>query len=162
MNSLKSACSFAKKTPVPLNQLQENVESFLWCQVGVELIISHLGVFKTAGQLNDSFHRTNFSTQERPVPPLSLSKHRRIPAGLLTFRIGCPRNQLSCRYSDQAANWLTFRSSHSTPGSASTVIFARPRTYFNARQSSTVAAGRNDDAQRAVANGDDRCRLERA
>ena len=48
MNSFKSACSFAKSTPVSFNQLQENAEPFLWCQVGVELIVSHLGVFKTA------------------------------------------------------------------------------------------------------------------
>jgi len=62
MNSYKSTCSFAKSTPVSLNQLQENVEPLLWCQVGVELIVSHFSVFKTAEHLSDSFHRANFST----------------------------------------------------------------------------------------------------
>ena len=58
MNSFKSACSFAKSTPVSFNQLQENAEPFLWCQVGVELIVSHFGILKTAEHLNDSLHRT--------------------------------------------------------------------------------------------------------
>ena len=56
MNSFKSACSFAKSTPVPFNQLEEDVEPFLGRKVGVKLIVSRFGVFKTAEQLNDSFH----------------------------------------------------------------------------------------------------------
>jgi len=69
MNSFKSACNFAKSTAVSLNQLQENVEPLLWCQVGgVELIVSHLGVFKTAEHLSDSFHRANVSTQRQITP----------------------------------------------------------------------------------------------
>jgi hypothetical protein len=49
---------------VSLSQFKEDVESFLWCEVGVELIVSHFGVFKAAEHLRDSFHRTNCSTPD--------------------------------------------------------------------------------------------------
>jgi hypothetical protein len=57
MNSFKSACSFAKGTPVSFNQLQEDAEPFLGPQAGVELIVSQFGIFKTAEHLSSSFHR---------------------------------------------------------------------------------------------------------
>lgn len=56
MNSLKSACSFAKSTPVSFNQLEKNIEPFLRRQVSVKLIVSRLGIFKAAEHLNNSFH----------------------------------------------------------------------------------------------------------
>ena len=62
MNSFKSACSFAKSTPVSLNQLEENIEPRLGRQVSVKLVVRRLGVFKTAEHLNDSFHVTDFTT----------------------------------------------------------------------------------------------------
>jgi hypothetical protein len=61
MNSLKSASSFAKSTPVAFDQFQQDVEPFLWCQVRIELIIGTVGVFETAKDLNDAVHGMNFT-----------------------------------------------------------------------------------------------------
>lgn len=54
MNSFKSACSFAKSTPVSFNQLEEDVEPFLGRQIGVKLVVSRFRIFETAENLNDS------------------------------------------------------------------------------------------------------------
>ena len=56
MNSFKSACSFAKSTPMSINQLEENIESFFGRQVSIKPVISRFSIFKTAKHLNDSFH----------------------------------------------------------------------------------------------------------
>ena len=56
MNSFKSACSFAKRTPVLVDQIEKNVEPFLRRQVSIKAIISRFGIFKTAEHLNDSLH----------------------------------------------------------------------------------------------------------
>lgn len=56
MNSFKSVCSFAKGTPVSLDELQKNVEPLLGRQVRIELVIRVLGIFKAAEHLNDTFH----------------------------------------------------------------------------------------------------------
>jgi hypothetical protein len=56
MNSFKSACSFAKSTPVPFNQFEEDVEPFLGRQIGIKLVVRRFGIFKTAEDLSDSFH----------------------------------------------------------------------------------------------------------
>lgn len=66
MNSLKSLCSFAKSTPVLFDQLEENLESGLGCQVRVELIVSAIGFFETAENLDDSFHRPKCITRGPP------------------------------------------------------------------------------------------------
>ncbi len=73
MNSFKPACSFAKSTPVSLNQLEENIEPCLGRQVSVKLVVSRFGIFKTAEHLNDSLHRADFisgasSTTISPLP----------------------------------------------------------------------------------------------
>jgi hypothetical protein len=39
MNSLKSACSFAKVTPMPFDELQQHVQPLFWGQISVELIV---------------------------------------------------------------------------------------------------------------------------
>lgn len=56
MNSLKSACSFAKSTPVPFQQFQQDVEPLLGRSLGVELIVGAIGILKAAECLNDSLH----------------------------------------------------------------------------------------------------------
>ena len=89
MNSFKSACNFAKSTPVSFNQLQENAEPLLWGQVGVELIVSQLGVFKTAEHLSDSFHRATLAWR-------SGLHHRFALATSSHPRSACPRNRRSC------------------------------------------------------------------
>jgi hypothetical protein len=48
MNSLKSACSFARTTPVPFDQFEKHVEPFPKRQVGVELIVSSACILETA------------------------------------------------------------------------------------------------------------------
>ncbi|HEX6177003.1 MAG TPA: hypothetical protein VF057_01490 [Thermoanaerobaculia bacterium] len=63
MNSLKSGCSFAKSAPVSFHQLEEDVEPFLRGQVGVELIVGLLGVFKPAKNSSDPFHGSDFTTR---------------------------------------------------------------------------------------------------
>jgi hypothetical protein len=65
MNSFKSACSFAKSTPVSFNQFEEDVQSFLGRQIGIKLVVSRIGVFKSAENLSDSFHGSNSNTPAR-------------------------------------------------------------------------------------------------
>ncbi len=62
MNSFKSACSFAKRTPVTFDQFEEDVEPFLGCQVGVELVVRRFSVFKAVKHLNDALHSCDFTT----------------------------------------------------------------------------------------------------
>jgi hypothetical protein len=62
MNSLKSACSFAKRTPVTFDQFEEDVEPFLGRQVGIELVVRLFSLFKAVKHLNDAFHRCDFIT----------------------------------------------------------------------------------------------------
>src|SRR5688500_3819880 len=62
MNSFKSVCSFAKTTPVPLYELQQDVEPFVGCQTGVEIVVGFVGIFETAERLNDSVHIEDFTT----------------------------------------------------------------------------------------------------
>lgn len=62
MNSLKSACSFAKSTPVPLHQLQQHVEPRLGRQLRIELVVGLIRIFETTEDLYDAtVHRLNFS-----------------------------------------------------------------------------------------------------
>ena len=56
MNSLKSACSFAKNTPMLFDKFQQHVEALLRSQVRVELIVCPVRVFKTLKHLSDSVH----------------------------------------------------------------------------------------------------------
>ncbi|HEX9984198.1 MAG TPA: hypothetical protein VGF69_13100 [Thermoanaerobaculia bacterium] len=65
MNSLKSACSFAKRTPVPLDQFEQQVEPLVWCQVRVELIVGLIGFFEAAKDVSYPFHA---STVAPPTP----------------------------------------------------------------------------------------------
>ena len=62
MNSFKSVCSFAKTTPVPLYELEQDVEPFVGCQTGVVIVVSLVGIFETAERLNDSVHVEDFTT----------------------------------------------------------------------------------------------------
>jgi hypothetical protein len=41
-----------------VDQLEQNVEPCLGCQVSVKLIVSRFSIFKTAEHLNNSFHGT--------------------------------------------------------------------------------------------------------
>lgn len=65
MNSLKSACSFAKSTPLPLYQFQEHREPVFGCKLRVELIICLIRFLKTSKYLNNAFHE---STLARTLP----------------------------------------------------------------------------------------------
>ena len=63
MNSFKLVCSFAKRTPMSFNELEENVETLLGREVSVELVVGHIGIFKTTEHLDDAFHIwRNFTT----------------------------------------------------------------------------------------------------
>ena len=75
MNSLKSACSFAKTTPMAFDQFQQEVEPFLGRKVRVELVVSLLCFFKTAKYPDDSIHERSL----RPIcspPPNSRHSER--------------------------------------------------------------------------------------
>ena len=48
MNSLKSACSFAKSTPVPFHQFEQEVEPCLWRQVRIELVVGFIRIVEAA------------------------------------------------------------------------------------------------------------------
>lgn len=56
MNSLKSSCSFAKRTPVPIHEFEKDIEPFLGRQISKKLIVGLFGILKTAEYLNDSGH----------------------------------------------------------------------------------------------------------
>jgi len=56
MNSLKSACSFAKRAPVPLHELEQNVEPLLGREVRVEPVVGLIGLVKTAEDPSDAIH----------------------------------------------------------------------------------------------------------
>ena len=78
MNSFKSACSFAKSTPVPLQQFEKHVEPLLRRQLRVELIVGAIRIFKTAKDLNESIHVPNCSMPRAAAErerPISLSRH---------------------------------------------------------------------------------------
>lgn len=56
MKSLESACSFAKGIPLAFNQLEQHVQPLLGREVGVELIVGLVRIFKAAEDLNDAVH----------------------------------------------------------------------------------------------------------
>jgi len=56
MNSLKSACRFAKSTPLPLYQFQKHRESVFGCKLRIELIIRLIRIFETMEYLNNAVH----------------------------------------------------------------------------------------------------------
>ena len=79
MNSLKSACSFAKSTPVPLYQFQQHLEAVFRRKFSIELIIGLIRIFETTEHLNNAVHgntltcgwrsfaHTGFRRGERPA-----------------------------------------------------------------------------------------------
>ena len=48
MNSLKSSCSFAKSTPVPIHEFEKDVEPFLGRQASIKLMVGLFGILKTS------------------------------------------------------------------------------------------------------------------
>jgi hypothetical protein len=44
------------------DELEEDIEPLLGREVGVELVVSRIGFLKTVEQLEDAFHRSNFTT----------------------------------------------------------------------------------------------------
>ncbi len=56
MNSLKSLCSFAKLTSMPLDQFQQQIEPLFGRYARVEAIIRLIGLFETLENVSDSFH----------------------------------------------------------------------------------------------------------
>ncbi|HUQ97815.1 MAG TPA: hypothetical protein VM166_00080 [Gemmatimonadaceae bacterium] len=57
MNSLKSACSFAKSAPVPFDELQQDLEPLLGFQIRVKLIVRLISILEAAELLNHAIHR---------------------------------------------------------------------------------------------------------
>jgi hypothetical protein len=56
MNSLKSACSFATGTPVPLNQFEQHLQPLFRFQIRVELMVGLISLFKATKDLTGSVH----------------------------------------------------------------------------------------------------------
>src|SRR3954465_4981802 len=56
MNSLKSLCRCAKRAPMAFDQLEQQVQPFLGCQVGIELIVGLVGSIKAGENLRDALH----------------------------------------------------------------------------------------------------------
>ena len=56
MNSLKSACSFAKYPPVALDELEQHVDARLWRHPGVVLRVRPVGVVEAAMDPDDALH----------------------------------------------------------------------------------------------------------
>ena len=77
MNSLKSVCSFAKSTPVTFDQFEKKIEPFFRRQVGIELIVGSVRIFKTAKDLRDTVHERTLACCPRDRSP---------PRGSYTFR----------------------------------------------------------------------------
>jgi hypothetical protein len=75
MNSLKSACSFAKSTPMTFDQFQQEVEPFRGGQLRVKLVVGSIGILKAEKDLSDSFH-------ESILHPGTTHPHARFPAAL--------------------------------------------------------------------------------
>lgn len=61
MNSLKSVCSFAKSTPVPLDQFQQHLQPVFRRKFSVELIIGQISVLETAEHVNNAIHECNLA-----------------------------------------------------------------------------------------------------
>lgn len=61
MNSLKSACSFAKSTPVPLDQFQQHLEPVLRRKFSIELIVGLIRILKTTEYLNNAVHESTLA-----------------------------------------------------------------------------------------------------
>jgi hypothetical protein len=61
MNSLKSACSFAKSTPVPRYQFQQHLESVFRREFGIELIIGPIRIFEATEHLNHAVHESTLA-----------------------------------------------------------------------------------------------------
>ena len=78
MNSLKSLCRCAKRTPLAFDQLEQQVEPFLGCQVGVELIVGLVGSVEALENLGDAFHKLILPEGRRTHqdPPAGLSRER--------------------------------------------------------------------------------------
>jgi hypothetical protein len=68
MNSLKSACSFAKSTPVPLDQFQQHREPVFRRKFSIELIIGLIRIFETTEYLNNAVHVKHFSMRDDAGP----------------------------------------------------------------------------------------------
>ena len=62
MNSLKSVCSFAKITPMPFDELEQDIDPLLGRKASIKLVVSAVGVFKTTEDSGDSFHGRYFTT----------------------------------------------------------------------------------------------------
>ena len=60
INSRKSACSFAKRTPVPFYELKQEVEPLIWSEISVKLIVGSICLVKAAERLSYPLHIDNF------------------------------------------------------------------------------------------------------
>jgi hypothetical protein len=70
------------------DELQQQVETFLGCQVGVELIVSVIGGLKARENLDDSLHDHSLPEARRAhqEPPIASSREQRSPAGVNVCR----------------------------------------------------------------------------
>ena len=83
MNSLKSACSFAKSTPLSFYQFQEHCEPIFRCKLRIELIIRQICIFETMEYLGHAIHGSTLTcvadrspTHAAENQPVSISPGR--------------------------------------------------------------------------------------
>src|ERR1051325_3560185 len=69
MNSLKSVCSFANRTPVTFNQLEQQVEPSLRRQLRIVLVVRPVGFLEILEDSHDAFHRKNVARSKRRSRP---------------------------------------------------------------------------------------------
>jgi len=107
MNSLKSLCRCAKRAPMTFDQLEQQVETFLGCQIGIELIVRLVGSFKACENLGDAIHDQKF-TRGTTGSPGGASSHKRWQAHRVESPNGAPAASSpgSVRYLEA---WLTYQ-----------------------------------------------------
>lgn len=71
MNSLESACSFAKSTPMPFDQFEKDVEPLFGREGRVEAVVCAVGVFERLKQLNVTAHAATLARASN-LPPCQI------------------------------------------------------------------------------------------
>ena len=70
---LKSVCRCAKHAPMAFDELEQQVEPFLGCQIGVELIVGLVGGIKARENLSNTLHSSSLperrQAHQKPLAP---------------------------------------------------------------------------------------------
>jgi hypothetical protein len=88
MSFLKSLRRCAKRAPMALGELEQQVETFLGCQIGVELIVSLVGSIKAQENPDDSFHHQS-------LPEARRAHQARVAASIGKQHPACRRQRLT-------------------------------------------------------------------